>query len=153
VSSRDGDAEIYKGDQRLTAFHKDDFDPVPSPDGKTLAFSSDREGPLRLFLVNPDGTNLRRLTTRTESGDEGELAWSRDGSRLAYVVDGRVIVRHVATGTERMLTDGLEPVFSPDGKWLAVSRVRGQATDVWAVPLDDAAPIRIATDARLPRWR
>lgn len=153
VSSRDGDAELYKTGQRLTAFYKDDFDPAPSPDGKTLAFSSDREGPVRLFLMNADGTQLRRLTTRADEIDEGELAWSRDGAYVAYVVGGRVIVHHVATGTERVVGEGLEPVFSPDGAWLAVSRPRGETTDVWAIPLDEREPVRLAADARLPRWR
>ncbi len=153
VSSRDGDAELYKTGQRLTAFYKDDFDPAPSPDGRTLAFSSDREGPVRLFVMNPDGTQLRRLTTRMDELDEAELTWSRDGAHVAYVVDGRVIVRHVATGTERSLGDGLEPVFSPDGTYLAVSRVRGQTTDIWAIPLGVGEPVQVATDARLPRWR
>ncbi|NVB81362.1 MAG: hypothetical protein HOV81_23400 [Kofleriaceae bacterium] len=153
VSSRDGDAELYKTGQRLTAFYKDDFDPVPSPDGKTLAFSSDREGPVRLFLMNADGTNLRRLTSRSDAMDEGELAWSHDGASLAYVADNHVFVRNVATGTERALGEGLEPVFSPDGKYLAVSRLRGETTDVWAIPLDAGQPVQVATDARLPRWR
>jgi Tol biopolymer transport system component len=153
VSSRDGDAELYKTGQRLTAFYKDDFDPVPSPDGKTLAFSSDREGPVRLFLMAADGTHLRRLTTRGDAADEGELVWSRDGASVAFVVDGRVIVHDLATGTERDVGEGLEPAFSPDGRWLAVSRPRGQSTDVWVIPLDDGEPAQAAAGARLPRWR
>jgi Tol biopolymer transport system component len=46
----------------------------------------------------------------------------------------------------------LEPSFSPDGNWLAVSRVRGDASDAWAVPLDGGEPMLIAQNARLPRW-
>jgi Tol biopolymer transport system component len=103
--------------------------------------------------MNADGTNLRRLTSRLDAVDEGELAWSRDGAQLAYVADNQVFVRDVATGTERALGEGLEPVFSPDGKYLAVSRVRGETSDVWALPLAEGAPVQVATDARLPRWR
>ena len=68
VSSRDGDAELYKGGQRLTAFYKDDFDPrARRPTARRSRSSSDREGPVRLFLMNTDGTNLRRLTANTQS--------------------------------------------------------------------------------------
>jgi len=31
---------------------------VPSPDGTTLAFASDREGPPRICLIDPDGTRF-----------------------------------------------------------------------------------------------
>jgi Ca2+-binding RTX toxin-like protein len=39
-----------------------DWDPVWSPDGRRLAFTSDRDGTLQIYTVNGDGTHLRRLT-------------------------------------------------------------------------------------------
>lgn len=141
VSSRDGDSELYAGTRRLTAFHRDDFDPVPSPDGKSLVFTSDREGAARLFKMAVDGTNLVRLTSRT-GGDESDAVWSPDGSRIAFVADG-----HVWIG-ERDYGAGTEPAFSPDGKWLAVTR----GGDVVAIELSTGEPIVVA-QGRLPRWR
>lgn len=141
VSSRDGDAELYAGSRRLTAFYKDDFDPVPSPDGKTILFASDREGSTRLFTMAIDGTNLTRVTTHT-GGDEGDAVWSPDGSRIAYVADG-----HVWIG-ERDYGAGSEPAFSPDGKWLALTR----GADVVAIELATNDVIVVAHGARLPRW-
>jgi Tol biopolymer transport system component len=152
VSSRDGNAELYRGGQRLTAFHRDDWQPTPSPDGTTLAFLSDREGPSRIFLMSPDGTSLRRLTERIDDVDEGEPAWSRDGGRLAYVASGQVYVRDLASGTERAISGGAEPAFSPDGNWLAIARTRGSDSDVVAIPLAGGAPQLVARSARLPRW-
>lgn len=143
VSSRDGDAELYAGTRRLTAFYKDDFDPVPSPDGKTLVFASDREGPTRLFTMALDGTNLARLTTRTGEGEESDAVWSPDGSRIAYVADG-----HVWIG-DRDLGAGSEPAWSLDGKWLAVTR----GGDVVAIDLTTGDALVVAHGARLPRWR
>jgi TolB protein len=152
ASSRDGDSEIYKLDiatkkaKRLTAFHKDDWSPRPSPDGKTIAFLSDREGKPHIFVVGRAGTNLKRLSTGDD--EEDEPAWSPDGKSLAFVRAKQLVVRDAA-GTERAFGPASEPVWSPDGKWIAITR----DNDVVAVPLDGAAPIVVAKNARLPRWR
>jgi TolB protein len=154
ASSRDGDSEIYRDSTRLTAFYRDDWQPTPSPDGTTIAFLSDRDGTPHLYLMAGDGTNLRRLTAH--AGEESAPVWSRDGKQLAYVVDGHVWVRDMASGRERDVTPNgaqdLEPSFSPDGRYLAVSRVRGTASDVYAIALDSNDSIAVAPNARLPRW-
>ena len=172
ASSRDGDSELYRLDletgkqQRLTAFHRDDWAPVPSPDGETLAFLSDREGMPRIFLLGADGTQLRRLTARGErDAEEDQPVWSPDGKMLAYTVvvvgkSSHVVVRDVASGAERVVTPpgarDADPVFSPDGAYVAVVRQRDKVSDLWAVPVrGDGAPIQItATPASelLPRW-
>jgi TolB protein len=155
VSSRDGNSEIYREAQRLTASTRDDWQPTPSPDGKTIAFLSDRDGTPHLYMMNADGANLRRVTTH--AGEESAPTWSHDGKQLAYVAGGHVWVREAATGNERDVTPAgardLEPSFSPDGKWLAVARMRGNASDLVAISLDGGDSTPIATNARLPRWR
>jgi len=173
VSSRDGDSEIYRaridGTQlkRLTAFHRDDWEPTPSPDRKTIAFTSDREGRPRVFLMDPDGTHQRRLTGRTEADvDERVPVWSPDGGQLAYLLEApgrsQLWLRDVASGTERVLTpDGArdeDAAFSPDGAWIAVTRTPtrdARHTELWAIPTAGGAAVRITKggDARLPRWR
>jgi len=169
ASSRDGDSEIYRmpvaggKPQRLTAFHRDDLLPSASPDGKTIAFHSDREGPERIFLMEPDGTRQRRLTRLADEQGEVDVVWSRDGKRLAYLVERRgvrhVWLRELATGLERELTpDGasdLEPSFSPDGAWLVVSRTIGGKDDLWAIAIADGTQLQITDGGgaeRLPRW-
>ena len=65
-----GNAEIYvmntDGSQqvRLTHYPGDDTDPTWSPDGKYIAFVSDREhkGLYDIYLIDVDGNNRRRLT-------------------------------------------------------------------------------------------
>ncbi len=154
VSSRDGNSEIYRDAERLTAFYRDDWEPTPSPDGTTIAFLSDRDGMGHIYLMNDDGTNLRRLASHT--GEESAPTWSPDGTRLAYVVDGHVWLHDLASGTDRELTPAgareLEPSFSPDGAWLAVSRVRGTASEGRVTNLETGESFSFAPDARLPRW-
>src|SRR5437016_3804978 len=53
-----------------------------------IAFVSDRDGVDSIYLVNADGTGLRRLvTSRAKLGDAGQPSWSPDGSRLAFTDD------------------------------------------------------------------
>jgi TolB protein len=154
VSSRDGNSELYREDQRLTATQQDDWQPTPSPDGKTIAFLSDRDGDAHLYVINADGSNARRVSNHR--GEESAPAWSRDSKQLAYVVDGHVWVRDTATGNERDLTPAgmrdQEPSFSPDGRWLTVARGNTDSAIV-ATNLVSGETVFVATNGRLPRWR
>jgi Tol biopolymer transport system component len=147
ASSRDGNSELYS-DARLTSEPRDDWEPTPSPDGRTIVFLSDREGPARLFTMNADGSAQRRLTSRTGDADEDQPTWSSDGTKLAYVAGGHVFVRDMRTQAERDVTAGDEPCFSPDGKWIAFTRDK----DVIALALEGGESVRVAHGAHLPRW-
>ena len=68
--------------------------PVFSPDGKQIAFASNRTGPAltgQIWLVNPDGSGLRQLSDNSWS--HVQPAWSHDGRNIyAY--------QHKETATE-----------------------------------------------------
>ena len=55
--------------------------PAWSPDGATVAFTSNRDGLTELYVMNADGSSVRRLTDHI--GFNGRPAWSPDGSRIA----------------------------------------------------------------------
>jgi Tol biopolymer transport system component len=110
--------------------------PVPSPDGRLIAFVSTRSGFDAVWVMNSDGSNPRRVTERLEDDvhDLSGIAWSPDGSKLAFQAtlepagkDVRywhyfVYVVPSAGGTARQLDTegGWSPVsFSSDSKQLA----------------------------------
>jgi TolB protein len=107
--------------------------PAWSADGKTLAVSLSREGGSQIFLVNPDGSGVRRLTT--SSAIDTEPRFSPDGAWIYFTSDrggSPQIYRMSATGGEpqRVTFRGsynVSPRLSPDGKTLAyITRNEGK---------------------------
>jgi TolB protein len=97
-------------------------DPIPwSPDGKKIAFFSNRDGDIEIYSMNADGNNQTRLTYSygrdlpwSWSPDSGKIAFQseRDGVVEVYVMDadGRNQVRltHSTTGKY-----SAQPVWMP----------------------------------------
>ena len=61
------------------------FLPAWSQDGTKLAFMSNRDGNMEIYVVNRDGTNLRRITNNP--GADATPTWSPSGTQLAFTSD------------------------------------------------------------------
>ena len=149
-----------------------DWNPVWSPDGKFLYFSSDRSGSMNLWRVRMDEETGRTLAepepvTSGASGEEMYLTLSSDGRRLAYgVQDRRANIMMVdfdpsagtVVGDPIAVTEGSLPVGSvepsPDGTSLVFYRV-GVQEDIFVSNADGTGVRRLTNDSyfdRYPRW-
>ena len=78
---------IYEGvaPEELTSNAGNNFLPVWSPDGTRIAFASDRGGSADIYVMNRDGSNVRRLTTSPDI--ETSPTWSPTGNQIAFLSD------------------------------------------------------------------
>jgi len=128
---------------------RNDFQPRFSPDGRTVAFASDRLGTRAIWLSRPDGSGLRQLVPLGE-----HPAWSPDGQWIAYTTGldvGRqtdVFVISMLGGAPRRLTfdpaDDRQPAWSPDGQWIYFVSSRDGGTRLWKQPSSGGAPERVS---------
>lgn len=165
IAAADGSSK-----RNLTNNPANDWGPDWSHDGRTIAFNSTRDGPtMSGYLVNPDGSNLRRI--------EAEVwieypAFSPDDSKIAFMsIDGSsysIKVIGLATGEITQLTHGPGedgwPAWSPDGSTIAFSSQRddcgfapveqecwrsgdiGPYHDVWVVNADGSNLRRVTPE-------
>ena len=73
----------FESTKQLTNGKSKDSNPRWSPDGKSIAFVSDRDGKQQLYLLPVDGGEARQLT-EAKRGIGGGFAWSLDGSKIAF---------------------------------------------------------------------
>lgn len=117
--------------QRLTVNKARDVYPRFSPDGKWIAFSSDRNGNLDVFIIPSGGGPARQLTTH--SADDTVLGWSPEGRAVLFTSNrGEDFMPQLyLVSTEGGMpwkagTDmGIQASYSPDGKRIAYNQ-KGQ---------------------------
>ena len=129
-----------KNPSQLTTNPSIDSNPDWLPDGKRIAFLSDRSGHLALWSTTLDGGRDILLLDLPQGVDYARL--SPDGKQLAFnSKKGGPINTWVAPlegGQPRQLTFDKEmsgfPAWSPDSRWLAVEVKRGDDTKVAVMP-------------------
>ncbi len=156
----DWESDIWKFErsaspQRFLSSTRSELDAQFSPDGKRIAFSTDRSGKgSELWVAGADGTNLSRLTEPT-GYRLGSPRWSPDGRWIAYDAqggDGRwdVYLIDAAGGQPRCLTpqasDENLPSWSRDGRWIYFASNRSGRYEVWRKPAAGGEDVLITRD-------
>jgi TolB protein len=132
--------------RRLTNYGVYTAEATLSPDGRTLVFTSLKDGDLEMYTMNVDGTNIRRLTNTP--GYDGGAFFSPDGKQIVYrawhptgadletyrrlLSQGMVrpnrmelFVMNADGSNQRQITNlggaNFAPIFAPDGKRIIFS--------------------------------
>jgi eukaryotic-like serine/threonine-protein kinase len=125
---------------RLTFGPVSDAYPVWSPDGKWIAYVSDREGYSEVFRKPSDGSGAEELLLK-ESSLHVPADWSRDGKFLIYMRGSSTFEASVwALPLEgerkpwQILAHATDPRISPDGRWLSYTSLESGGPEVYVVP-------------------
>jgi Tol biopolymer transport system component len=132
--------------QRLTTNPSTNIRPSFSPDGKRIAYQSNRSGLFEIYVVDADGQNERRVSPGDH--DDRHPNWSPDGQALA-VDSGTDAQREiwtvdVASGARRQVSRlaGIAsfPSWSPDGSQLSFFFYQAGTLDLMAIGADGSNP-------------
>ena len=167
--SQDNNADVWVYDierevsTRVTFDDASDADQVWSPDGRFLAFSSEREQPRSVYRTRADGSGeVERLTT----GDRIAFpwSWSDDGRRLVYgevhpETSGDIWVLPLDEDREPEVFANSEAfeahaALSPNGRWMAYMSRESGAPEVYVRPYPTSpGKWLVSTDGGgQPRW-
>jgi Tol biopolymer transport system component/DNA-binding winged helix-turn-helix (wHTH) protein len=141
-----------KGEQTILVPQTGQTDQGPgpqfSPDGRKLAFMSDRSGTMEIWVADADGKNAKQVTA---IGNAGTPRWSPESKAVVFDAsrkNGSSIYTVSAEGGEmRLLTaDDFEnrcPSWSRDGKWIYFASRRTGRFEVWKAPAAGGTAVQI----------
>ena len=129
----------------------DKMRPELSPDGKKIAFESNRLGFWDIWTCGLEDNNCDQVTSL--HGTAGRARWSPNGRYIAFEFHPRerseIYVAEVPGGLPHLVpsiagADNLSPSWSRDGKWLYFASKRGmEPFQVWKMPAPGGSPTRI----------
>lgn len=127
--------------------------PQFSPDGKSIAFMSNRSGNWEIWVCDRNGQNAVQVTS-FGGPSLSNPTWSPDGERLAFDSDAYgqwdiFIVGANGGKPQRMTTDPANdgnPSWSKDGQWIYFDSARSGQQQVWKVPANGGEAIQVIRD-------
>src|SRR5262249_18872110 len=130
-----------------------DKNPLYSPDGKLIAFISDRSGREEIYITAADGTGELQKITDLDTL-KFSAAWSPNSKELAFTSSDNKLRKY---GFESKQTTELAsssygnisaPGWSPDGKWIAFSKSdQTRTTDIYLIPSTGGEDRKVTFDS------
>lgn len=146
-----------QGMVQVTTWPGLDIHPSLSPDGNSIAYSSDHSGSFEIY-IRPMTPGSRETQLTNDGQSNFEPAWSPDGQWIAFYSKNRggIWIVPATGGNARQVSQfGSDPDWSRDGKWLAfqsdpITNLGAQASPaqppslIWVVPANGSAePTRL----------
>ena len=135
---------------RLITSKVDDDSPQYSPDGKKIAFASNRSGSMEVWVCASDGSNSLQLT-HMGGAAAGSARWSPDSRQIVYdstpETFGDVFMIDAEGGSPRRLTtetsSDILPSWSQDGAWIYFCSDRSGSRQIWKMPLAGGPAVQV----------
>lgn len=136
--------------------------PAAAPRAGRIAFQSDAGGNTDIYVINPDGSDLARLTNHPAA--DANPSWSPDGSRIVFESerDGNweiYVMNADGSGQTRLTNNSFidgEPAWSPDGTRIVFwTYTRGLDWDLFVMNADGSALFRLTSNTQRegnPAW-
>jgi len=140
--ARLGDGTTPSTAAKFVSSTRQEWNPQYSPDGRRLAFESNRTGESAIWVGDADGSNLVEVFSRAGK-HSGTPRWAPDNERLAFDSTAAssgfdIYVIRVGSAQPTPLTtdpaDDAMPSWSPDGRWIYFGSMRTGRSEVWKVP-------------------
>ena len=140
---------------RFIASTQNEFYPAFSPDGRRIAFVSERSGTQEIWICDSDGSKTLQLTSLGGAAIYGPN-WSPDSQNIALTVVQKgmkedIYVVSVNGGVlRRMTTNPAEdkwPYWSHDGKWIYFASTRTGREEIWKMPSDGGEAVQITRNS------
>ncbi len=139
-----------------------DEHPAWSPHGKSIAFSTTRDGNQEIYLCDADGGNLRRITSHP--GIDSHPTWSPDGKQIAFCSSRfgnlEICVMNADGSSIQRLTEhpamDYQPRWSPDGKRIAFTSTRDGNYEIYLIRPDGTGLRNLTNDPATdkdPTWK
>ena len=133
---------------------------IYSPDGTKIVFSSNRTGPMQIWIADADGSHPAQLTDLPEWADASDPQWSPDGTKIAYNARAKaeaplsVFVMPASGGAGQPITSdnvsALRPTWSHDGRWIYYSAAGDHDRfdgDIWKIPAAGGSAVQMTQGA------
>ena len=151
-------------ERRLTTHPSQDLEPSFSPDGKKIAFTTNRDGKISIYKMNVDGSNQTSIASALQYAQQP--AWSPDGTKIAFRYkdsnsSGIATINSEGGKFTRLVIEPLggrvpgAPSWSPDGSQLTFMTNRDGNWEIYKMNSDGTSQENItnnSSDDQEPEW-